>query len=142
MRPPAGFRDSCTRASVIAIVAIPIGTLTKKIASQPRPSVSTPPTSGPTATAAPVVAPHSPSAVPRSGPWKATARSASAVANMSAPPTPWSARARLSMSGEPASPQSRDAAVKIAIPVTNTRRRPIRSATDPPVSRNAASASA
>ena len=55
--------------SVSAIAASPIGTLTKKIASQPIPSVSTPPASGPTPTAAPVVAPQSPNAVPRSRPW-------------------------------------------------------------------------
>ena len=68
-RPPAsGSLDSSTRASVSATAAIPIGTLTKKIASQPMPSVSTPPTSGPTATAAPVVAPQRPNAVPRSRP--------------------------------------------------------------------------
>ena len=55
-------------ARVSATAAIPIGTLTKKIASHPIPSVSTPPTSGPIATAAPVVAPQSPNAVPRSRP--------------------------------------------------------------------------
>ena len=68
-RPLRGSRDSCTRCSVSAIAAIPIGTLTKKIASQPMPSVSTPPTSGPTATDAPVTAPQTPNAVPRSRPW-------------------------------------------------------------------------
>ena len=67
--PPRGSRDSSTRASVSAIAAMPIGRLTKKIASQPIASTSTPPTSGPTATAAPVVAPHRPIAVPRSRPW-------------------------------------------------------------------------
>ena len=67
-RPAVGFEDSSTRASVSATATIPIGTLTKKIASQPIASVSTPPTSGPTATAAPVVAPQRPSAVPRSRP--------------------------------------------------------------------------
>ena len=66
---PCGSRDSCTRASVSAIAPMPIGRLTKKIASQPLASTSTPPTSGPIATAAPVVAPHRPIAVPRSRPW-------------------------------------------------------------------------
>ena len=50
---------------------MPIGTLMKKIDSQPMPSVSAPPTSGPMATAAPIVAPQIPNAVPRSRPWKA-----------------------------------------------------------------------
>jgi hypothetical protein len=56
--------------------------------SQPSPSVSAPPTSGPTATAAPVVAPQSPNAVPRSLGRNAVASSASEVANISAPPIP------------------------------------------------------
>ena len=46
--------------SVITIAASPIGTLTKKIHSQPSPSVMTPPTSGPIATAPPTVAPQIP----------------------------------------------------------------------------------
>jgi hypothetical protein len=66
MRADGSRSDSGTFARVIAAVAIPIGTFTKKIHSQPMPSVSTPPTSGPTATANPVVAPQSPKAVPRS----------------------------------------------------------------------------
>ena len=66
--PPCGSRDSATRACVSATAAMPIGRLTKKIASQPMASTSTPPTSGPTATAAPIVAPQIPIAVPRSRP--------------------------------------------------------------------------
>ena len=40
------------------------------------------------ATAAPIVAPQIPTAVPRSRPWKAEASSASEVANIAAAPTP------------------------------------------------------
>ena len=40
-----------------------------------------------------------PKAVPRSLPWKAEAMRAREVANMMAPPTPWTARARFSISG-------------------------------------------
>jgi hypothetical protein len=47
---------------------MPIGTLMRKIASHPMCSTTRPPTSGPIATAAPVVAPQIPNAVPRSGP--------------------------------------------------------------------------
>ena len=141
-RPPLGACDSSTFASVIAIAPMPIGTLTRKIASQPMPSVSTPPTSGPTATEAPVTAPQTPNAVPRSRPWKAEASSASEVANMNAPPMPCSARARLRTSGVPASAHSAEATVKITIPITKTRRRPNRSASEPPVSSSAASVSA
>jgi hypothetical protein len=39
------------------MAATPIGTLRKKIDSQPSESVSAPPTSGPIATATPIVAP-------------------------------------------------------------------------------------
>ena len=81
---------------------MPIGTLMKKIASQPMCSVSTPPTSGPIATAAPIVAPQIPNAVPRSGPWKACAMSASDVANIAAPPMPCSAAREVQQHGLPA----------------------------------------
>ena len=57
-------------------------------------------------------------------------------------PLPWIARATLSSSGVPASPHSSEATVKIASPITNTSRRPNRSASDPPVSSSAASVSA
>ena len=87
-RPGRGFFDSSTRISVRTIAAMPIGMLTKKIQRQPAHSVRTPPTSGPIATAAPVVAPQIPNAVPRSRPWKAFASSASETANMMPPPTP------------------------------------------------------
>ena len=69
MRAPLGACDSSTCVSASAIATIPTGRLTRKIASQPMPSVSTPPTSGPTATEAPVTAPQTPNAVPRSRPW-------------------------------------------------------------------------
>ena len=50
-----------------------------------------PPTSGPIATASPIVAPQMPNAVPRSFPRNSCEISASAVANIAAPPIPWSA---------------------------------------------------
>src|ERR671933_2553611 len=93
-RAAPGSRDSGTRVSATAIAPIPIGTLMRKIDSQPTDSVSSPPTSGPTATAAPVVAPHAPNAVPRSRPWNSWARSASEVANISAQPILWAPRDR------------------------------------------------
>src|SRR3546814_3382369 len=43
----------------------PTGMLMKKIHSQPRPSTSRPPASGPTSVATPAVAPHRPIAAPR-----------------------------------------------------------------------------
>src|SRR5271154_4196219 len=134
-----GSRDSLTWLSVNTTAHTPIGTFTKKIHGQPMPAVITPPTTGPTATAAPMTAPNTPKATPRSLPWKASASSASEVANIIAPPTPCTARARFSASGLPARPQTAEEAVKTTRPAVNTRLRPIRSATEPAVSRNAAS---
>ena len=72
---------------------MPIGTFRKKIDSQPIHSTRAPPTSGPKATATPMVAPYTPIATPRSRPGlNSWATSASETANMIAPPTPWSAR--------------------------------------------------
>jgi hypothetical protein len=136
-----GSRDSRTFASVTNTATMPIGTLTKKIHSQPIPEVMMPPTSGPTATAAPVTAPNTPNAIPRSRPWKAWAIKASDVAYMSAPPVPWSPRARLSIRALEESPHTAEAPVNTIRPITNSRRRPNRSASAPPVSRKAASVS-
>jgi hypothetical protein len=82
-------------------------------------------------------------AVPRSRPdSNSTAISDSETANITAPPTPCSARARLRKVGSGASPHSNEATEKIPRPVANTRRRPSRSASEPAVSTSAASDSA
>ena len=57
VRVASGSRDSRTRATVTAIAARPIGTLRKKTQRHPSRLVTAPPTSGPTATAMPIVAP-------------------------------------------------------------------------------------
>ena len=107
-RVASGSRDSATRERVSATAKTPIGTLTKKIHCQPMPAVMIPPMTGPTATAAPLTAPNTPNAMPRSRPRKAWAIRASEVANIIAPPTPCTARARLSISGVEESPQTAD----------------------------------
>ena len=126
-------RNSWRRIDAVMAVSAPMGTFTKKIHSHPRLSVSAPPTSGPTATAAPMVAPQIPKAVPRSRPSNSWASRAGAQANITAPPTPWKPRARLSGVGEPARPQSSEATVKRTRPMMKTRLRPKRSASDPAV---------
>ena len=103
----------------------PMGTLTKKIQRQPMPLVMAPPTSGPTATAPPVTAPKMPKAVPRSRPWKAEAIRASEVANMMAPPTPWTPRHRLSMSELVETPQSSEASENTPRPTAKTSAPPV-----------------
>ena len=128
--------------AVRSSAASPIGTLTKKIHSQPRPSVSSPPISGPIDTAPPIVAPQAPIAVARSRPSNSCAISASEVANMAPPPTPCRPRARLSVVGSVEIPHRREATVKMAKPIANTRRRPSRSPSEPATSREVASVSA
>ena len=98
--------------------------LTKKIHRHERPLVSTPPSTGPTATATPVVAPNAPNATPRSRPWNAEAISASAVANIAAPPMPWKARASWRKKMSWAAPQAIEPTMNSAVPITKTRRRP------------------
>jgi hypothetical protein len=116
--------------------------LTRKIQRQDKPLVIAPPSTGPTATATPVTAPKIPNAVPRSRPRNAVEISASDVANMIAPPTPWIPRAIARNVGSPARPQSSEPSVKTTMPTLNTTRRPTRSAITPAVRRNAASDSA
>jgi hypothetical protein len=53
----SGSRVSRSFSCVITRAATPMGTLMKKIHSQPRPSVIAPPTSGPMATATPIEPP-------------------------------------------------------------------------------------
>ncbi|MEA2424315.1 MAG: hypothetical protein QOH13_725 [Thermoleophilaceae bacterium] len=121
---------------------MPIGTLTKKIHCHPRLSVMAPPTSGPTATDPPIVAPQMPNAVPRSRPLNALASKASDVANIIEPPTPWRPRATLRKVGPLARPHRNDAAVKTPRPTMKTSLRPRMSAIDPAVSCSAARDSA
>jgi hypothetical protein len=135
----AGSRDSVTRMSVTAIAITPIGMFTKKIPRQLQPVVMIPPSTGPTATAAPVTAPQTARAVPRSRPWNACASSASEVANMIAPPIPCPARDSTRKTGSFASAQSSEPAVKIATPIANSSLRPKMSASEPAVSSSAAS---
>ena len=114
----------------------------KKIHRHPSPVVRMPPASGPIATAAPIVAPQIPNAVPRSRPWNSCERRASEVANMMAPPTPCAARAAMRNPAVFAIPQRNEVTVKKPRPTTNTRLRPSRSASEPAVSMKVASVSA
>ena len=109
----------------------PIGRLTKKIQRQPAYSVRRPPTSGPIATASPIVAPQIPNAVPRSRPWNSCERIASETENIAAPPTPWRPRARLRKRGVVAEPQRAEARVKTTTPAMKTRLRPSQSPSVP-----------
>ena len=126
-RPPAGSRDSRSRATPPANAATPMGRLMKKMDRQPSVSVSTPPASGPMAVAPPIVAPKTPSARARAAPENSARSSGVPVANSTAPPTPCSARNNSSASAVGASAHASDPAVKMTRPTRNSRRRPSRS---------------
>ena len=83
-----------------------------------------PPTSGPDATAAPIVAPQIATAPPISGPRYSAPISASAVAKRAAPPIPCTARAMSSTVMLQARPQSSDESVKTTTPTMKRSRRP------------------
>lgn len=69
IRPALGLRDSGSTARDRAMATTLTGRLTRKIHRQPKYSVSSPPRTGPTAAAAPLTAPQTPKAIPRSRPW-------------------------------------------------------------------------
>ena len=94
----------------------PIGTLTKKIHSQPPTATSAPPASGPTSVATPAVAPHSAIAEPRRSAGKIRVMVAIVCGVIIAAPRPCTARAATSDSMLPASPHHSDEAVKTARP--------------------------
>ena len=116
--------DLAIWVNVMRTAMTPMGTFTKKIQRQPMPLVIAPPMSGPMATAPPITAPYTPKAVPRSRPVNAAAIKANEVANMMAPPTPCTARARLSMRGVVDNPQTSEAAEKTMSPMAKILRRP------------------
>ena len=127
----------------MAAVSSPIGTFTKKIHSQPRLSVSAPPTSGPTATAKPVVAPQMPNAVPRSLGRELLGDQGERGGEHHRPADALEAAGDVQhrrRAGEAA--QERGTPRTAAGPITKTRRRPSRSASEPEASSSAASASA
>ena len=127
VEPPRGSGRATPAASAARArsAAEPIGRLTRKIQRQESPSTSRPPTSGPIASAPPVIAPQTPSAMPRSRPWNSAASSASEAANIAAAPTPWAPRARSRTSAEGAAPQSAEQAVKRARPATKIAPAPV-----------------
>ena len=81
----------------------PIGTLSQKIQCHEIPWTTAPPTSGPKATARPLMPPHAPSAMPRFSAGTAAERIVSVNGITIAPPSPCTARAMLSTSTDGAS---------------------------------------
>ncbi len=97
---------------------------TKKIQFHDRCSVSSPPTSGPIASARAETPAQMPIAVPRCRAGKVAAMIDSVAGFISAPPAPWITRAAISCPPVSASPHASEATVKTTMPITKTRRRP------------------
>ena len=113
-----------------------IGVFTNSTHSQPRYSVSTPPSSTPAAPPEPATAPHTPSALLRSAPSaNVFVTIDSAAGDTIAAPRPWNARATMSWMSVCASPPASEATPNRIRPEMNMRRRPSRSAMRPPSSR-------
>ena len=105
--------------------------------------VSIPPASTPMAPPAPLTAPNAPSALLRSAPSGNIARISDIAAGaIIAAPRPSAARAATSIPGDPASPQASEATVNKPAPAIRIARRPSRSASRPPSSKNPPNASA
>ena len=128
-----GPRLSRRRSAASGISASPIGTLSQKIHCQEMPSTTAPPTSGPIATARPLIPPHAPRTRPRRLAGTAELRIVSVSGVTMAPPRPCTARAAIRTSIEGARAAAAEASVKIPRPITNRRRRPKRSPSAAPV---------
>ncbi len=116
--------------------ATPTGTFTKKIHSQLRRSVSTPPRRTPATAPKAPTAPQTPSAMFRSRPsTNVTIRIESAAGVMIAAPSPWNERAAISDVSDQARPARSEETVNTITPTRKIRRRPRRSAARPPSSR-------
>ena len=111
--------------------------LTAKIQRHEPVSSSSPPASGPSTIAMPDHAVQAPIAAPRSLGSKRATISPSVLGTSSAAATPWSARARMSVSIVGAAAQSTLATPKPVSPSVNARRRPYRSPSDPPTNSSA-----
>ena len=137
----AGPRLSSSRSRISGASTSPIGTLSQKIQCQEMPLTIAPPTSGPSATARPLIPPQMPSASPRRSAGTEADRIVSVNGITIAPPRPWAARATSSAKIDGASAAAADATVKIAMPITSSRRRPNRSPNAAPVNSSTANVS-
>ena len=125
-------RDSSTPSSVTPIASTPIGTLIQNTADQSAFSTSSPPSRGPIASPRPEIPAHTPIAAGSRFGGNVATRIESDSGFISAAPVPWIARAATSIPDVVDSAQPADAAVKIARPTMNSRRRPKRSPSLPP----------
>ena len=111
-------RPAGRNSSDPATASTPIGTLIQKIQCQSSPWVTAPPTSGPPATASPLIPPKIPTAAPRRSAGKAAARMVSASGVTAADPSPCTARAAISSPESGATAHAAEATVNSARPAT------------------------
>src|SRR3954451_9301433 len=134
-----GSRDVGTYPATKMPASTLIGAMAKKMLRQSKASSSHPPTIGPSAIAAPVLAPHRPIASARSRRSVNTCVSSDSVAgNTIAAPTPITARVAISWSGLLVNPPARLAKPKTARPASSIPRRPNLSERLPAASTDAA----
>src|SRR5882762_8651132 len=127
-----GARDSGMYFCANTMAAMPTGTLIQKIARQSS-GTSRPPSTGPSAMLRPNVAPQKPRARARSrGSGKVLLMIDRATGLSIEPPTACSTRKAMSHPSPGASPHSSEPRVKSTNPIWKTRRRPRRSAVEPP----------
>ncbi len=104
---------------------MPSGTLTKKIARQPSPAISRPPSEGPRAVPIADIVPSSPMALPVLAFGTVSPTNAMVRAIMIAAPRPCAARAAISSQSAGAAPHTAEATVNRRVPTNSSRRRPV-----------------
>ena len=145
-----GLRDSGTTIWMPISPAITMGTLMRKTEPQSLPvsqwvqcgfCSSSPPRTGPSATAPPTAAAQRPIALPRSCAGKTIVMMASVTGSTAAPPIPITPRKTISMEAVGAKAQTADAMPKRASPIERIFLRPNRSPRTPQVNSSAANTS-
>ena len=110
---------------------IPSGTLTRKIARQPSPAISTPPSEGPSAVPTADIVPEQPHGATGPRLRDGLADKAMPIAIMTAAPAPCAARAAISSHSVGAMPHRTEATVNRTRPASSSRRRPTMSPSRP-----------
>ena len=137
-RATVSSRDSCAANSVTATAPAATGRLRKKIARQLTDSVSSPPRTGPMASASADTPAQVPIALPRSCGGKALVMIDSVAGIISAAPMPWIARPATSALSVGASPMAALESANTTTPTRKARRRPKMSPRRPPVTSSTA----
>ena len=135
-----GPKLSVRRDMDSGIRARPIGTLSQKIQCQLIPPTMAPPTTGPRATANPVMPPHNPMAAPRFSAGNASLIRVSVMGMTMAAAVPCTARAAMSAPTLGDKAAEAEATVNPSRPITYIRLRPYRSPRAAPVSNATANA--